>query len=317
MTVHFIGDPHLGRKFESGVPQHRRGERETKQMAHFAAELEAEADDIVMVGDLFDNPHVPTAVVVSAARIAIAAAERHPETRFWFLAGNHDLPRNLGVTGAWTAFRKMVDDRLPNLYTVNRPRVTGSGLALFPWDWSMRADDQVKLFDRMDGVHTAVGHWDLQLWEGKDDHLAPTLDLRRVFGDNVRIVSGHYHVAGPYEVSGITVDCTGSMEPYTHGEDPEGEMYVTMTKAELEAYMPEQLRNKYVRILLAPGEEMPEIDCLGLTAKRVGAAIDVEQDTLSIDEFDWDSILRGAIKEMDPVVQIFVKERVHVSEEQR
>lgn len=319
MTIHFIGDPHLGRKFEAGVPQHRRGERETKQMAHFAAELEAEADDIVMVGDLFDNPHVPTSVVVSAARIALGAAERHPETRYWFLAGNHDLPRNLGVTGAWTAFRKMVDDRLPNLMTVNQPIVTGHGLALFPWQWDVRADEQVRRCEDVPfewrNVRAAIGHWDLKLFDGKDDHMAPVAALRAVFGDDVRIVSGHYHVPGPYVVDGVTVECTGSMEPYTHGEDPTGELYVTLTAAE--AAQRNDLRDKYVRILLEPGEEMPELDCMGLTHKRVGTAVDEEQDTLCIDEFDWDAILRAAIAEMDPVVQVFVKERVHVPEEQR
>lgn len=54
--VNAIGDPHLGRKFEVGVPLARRGQREAAQMRDFREKLMEEADVCIVVGDLFDYP---------------------------------------------------------------------------------------------------------------------------------------------------------------------------------------------------------------------------------------------------------------------
>lgn len=305
--VHLIGDPHLGKKFEEGVPLHRRGERELGQALQFAAELETDAETIVMVGDLFDNPYVSDAVIVAAARAVLGAAERNPATMFVMLAGNHDKPRNLSLVGAWHAFREMTQDRLPNLIILDRPACVG-GLAFFPWEWDRRADDQVQDIADAVGIEHAIGHWDLAVFDGKDDHLAPIAALREAFGD-VGMWSGHYHKAGVYlEV----VNCTGSMLPYAHGE---GDLYVTLTREE--ALARDDLHDKHVRLLLAPGEDEPDIDCLALTHKRVRPEND-EQPTVSVDDFDFHQIVRERINDRDPLVRGFIEERMSLgTQEQR
>ena len=68
--VRFIGDPHLGRVFKTGVPLHRRGEREEMVWATFEKALTENTQDIdaiVIMGDLFDKMHVPNAVVLRAS----------------------------------------------------------------------------------------------------------------------------------------------------------------------------------------------------------------------------------------------------------
>lgn len=312
MRIHYIGDPHMGRKFgpEQGVPRHRVGEREANQMAHFISELEADADVIVSVGDLFDNPYVPDAVVVAVANAVISAAERNPDVEYFHMAGNHDLPKNLSAVGAWVSFRKMVEDRLPNLHVVSKP-YRYKTLAMFPWEYERTALEQVADLAGEE-VHDAIGHWDLAVFDGKDDHLAPVAALTEAFGASVKIASGHYHKPGPYTVNGVVVDCTGSMQPYTHGEDPEGRLYVTKPLAEVLAD-PAAFRNKYVRVIVAEGEEIPEIDCLGLSHLRQKTTAAV-RDTLSLDDFNWQKILQECITPLDPRVQSFIKERVHVDE---
>jgi len=303
--VHLIGDPHLGKKFEEGVPQHRRGERETRQAAHFADELEADADVIVMVGDLFDNPYVSDAVIVAAARAVLGAAERNPDVLYVMMAGNHDKPRNMTLVGAWHAFREMTQHRLSNLFILDRPAHLGA-LAFFPWEWDRRADDQVSDLADAVGIEHAIGHWDLAVFDGKDDHLAPVAPLRKAFGD-VGLWSGHFHKAGLF-LDGA-VRCTGSMEPYAHGE---GDLYVTLTRAE--ALLATDLHNKVVRVLLAPGEDLPEIDCLALTHKRVRN--DEEEGvevTVSLDDFDFHRIVRERIHDRDPRVRGFIEERMSLN----
>lgn len=310
--VHLIGDPHLGKKFEEGVPQNRRGERESRQAAHFANELEATADVIVMVGDLFDNPYVSDAVIVAAARAILGAAERNPDVLYVMMAGNHDKPRNLTLVGAWHAFREMTQHRLSNLFILDRPAHLGA-LAFFPWEWDRRADDQVNDLAGAVGVEHAVGHWDLSVFDGKDDHLAPVEALHTAFPQLYGMWSGHYHKPGAYRVGDCWVHCTGSMEPYAHGE---GDLYVTLTRAE--ALLATDLHDKVVRVLLAPGEDMPEIDCLALTHKRV--RVDEEdgvQSTVSVDDFDFHRIVRERIHDRDPRVRGFIEERMHLGGEEQ
>ena len=312
VRVHLIGDPHIGRKFgvEQGVPRHRLGEREAKQAAHFAAELEADADIVVMVGDLFDNPYVPDLVVVATANAVLSAAERNPDVLYVMFPGNHDLPKNLSAVGAWVSFRKMIEDRYDNLKVIEKP-TNVCGIAIFPWEYDRRADEQVADLIGSGDVDAAVGHWDLTLFGEKDDHLAPVAELVSAFGD-IAVYSGHYHKPGPYQVAGVTVHCTGSMEPYTHGEDPEGNLYVTMTLADVLAD-PDALKNKYVRVIVEQGEEIPEIDCLGLSHIRLQSETS-GRDTLCLDDFDWQKILRERIEPLAPAVQDFIKERIHVDE---
>jgi len=309
--VHLIGDPHLGRDFDKYAPTHRRGERALHQALHFSAELDAQADIVVQVGDLFDFPEVSREVILAAARSALSGAERNPDVLFFHMAGNHDRPRNLSKIGAWTFFKMMVEDRLPNLIVVDRP-LAAEGLAFFPWEWDRTAVEQVKDVENAQVEH-AIGHWDLSVFDGKDDHLVPVAALRAAFGD-IGIWSGHYHKPGPYTVDGHTIQCTGSMEPYAHGE---GDLYVTLTRAE--ALARDDLRNLCVRVLLAPGEDLPEIDCLQLTHKREGVEEDVEQ-TVSSDDFDFPRLVKERIRDRDPLVRSFIEERMSLnvgSEEQR
>lgn len=305
--VGLIGDPHLGRKFETGVPLHRRGERELSQSVQFAAEHHCGADIIIQVGDLFDHPEVPRSVVLAAAQACLTAAENNPDTLIIEMAGNHDQPRNLSTVGAWPLFKKMVENRFPNLLVVDRPCVV-EGIALFPWEWNRTALSQLEDVAGEKAEH-AVGHWDLTVFDGKDDHLVPARALRDMFGDQLQIWSGHYHVPAVYEVDGVPVTCTGSMQPYSHGEDPEGKLYVTLTRAE--ALERDDLSDKCVRIILAPGEELPEIDCLALTHKREQQEKD--QTTVSYDDFDFATLVAERIKDRDPVVRTFIEERMQLN----
>jgi len=310
-TLKLIGDPHLGKDFDNGTPEHRKGERATRQMAQFIEELSVEADYVVQVGDLFDNPYVSRSVVVSAAQAALGAAERSPETTFIHMAGNHDKPRNLNAVGAWTLFARMVQYRLPNLYVATYPMQLGC-VAVFPWEWDKTAKQQVQDFEPMYDdnprhVEVVVGHWDLELFGDDDSHLAPTQEMQQVFGKNTRFASGHFHVPGTYKVHGIPVQCTGSMQPYSHGEDPEGKLYLTLTLQEFESMKPEALRDKCVRVMLPQGEVLPDVDCLALTHKRIAAeGSEVVLETGS----DLAQVVHEEVETLDQEVRDFIYDRL-------
>lgn len=304
-TVALIGDPHLGRKFETGVPLHRRGERERNQLANFQEQLVQEVDAVVMVGDLFDHPHVGFKTVLDAY-IAIDAAAVATGNDIFLLAGNHDLPRRLEVVGAFEMLEALLDGH-PQVTIVKRPWAWEE-LAFFPWQWDTCAADQVAAIHDNGQVEVAIGHWDLQSFGGDDSHMAPTAALKAKFGDELAIYSGHYHLPGEYEVDGHTVICTGSMEPYSHAEDPDGSLYVTLTLDELEAR--DDLHDKCVRVLLAEGEELPDdLDCLALTAKRARKE-DGDVPEIELGDFDWNGILAEKLAPLTPEVREFIEVRL-------
>jgi len=306
-VVHLIGDPHMGKKFENGVPLDRRGDREKRQMLRLQINLSKECDFNVMVGDLFDHPHVGYSVVLDVANAYIDQARAYPETTFIAMAGNHDLPRNLGVVGAFDVFEKLVS-REPNIEVLRQPLSLEGALVFFPWEWNRSAIDQLDGLDKhpkRSEFEAVIGHWDLQSYGGDDSHMAPTKALKEALSPNITIYSGHYHVPGTYG----DVHCTGSMEPYSHAEDPDGEIYITVTLDELEGM---DVTNKCVRVLLAEGEEMPVgLDCLALTAKRIQPEGLEQEVSGAMAAFDWASILEDCLKDTPSEVRQFISERLN------
>lgn len=307
-----IGDPHFGRDFRNGTPLHRRGEREAMQRAQFIEELNTpDVDVVVMVGDLFDKPFVPFPILSQVINDVVDAALALPKRLFVYDAGNHDKSRQLEVQGAWGIFRLAVN-WLPNVLIVDGMDAHGD-VAFFAWDWGGSALEQVeRFFDVEPGqIHTVIGHWDMMSFGGDDSYICPVEALQEKFGKEVAIYSGHYHEAGDYRIGGVDVHCTGSMQPYTHAEDPDGELYVTLTVEE--ALARDDLQNKCVRIILEPGEVLPDIDCLQLTKKRA----DVEAEEIDIGEiglgnFDIHAVLETEFNdnEVPDDVRTFIKERM-------
>lgn len=305
-AVHLIGDPHMGKRFEAGVPVHRKGEQETRQFAQFVSELEVECDICVMVGDLFDNPYVSQSVIVSTAMAVAHAAERNSNRLYIFIAGNHDVPRNLGVVGAWTTFTRIIEERGSNLIALRKAAVI-EAIGFFPWEWGVSAVDQI---DRLEDVkiQAAVGHWDLKSFGGDNSHLCPARHIDSLCG-KIPIYSGHYHTPGDYNIDGVEVICTGSMLPYSHGEDPEGRFYMTLTKAEV-LERADDLRDKFVRVILEPGEEKPLVDCLAITTLIKPKTDENVKHTVSNEAMDWNKILRESIESLHPTVKSFIEERI-------
>lgn len=300
-----IGDPHMGREFK-GVPLHRKGEREQMQLDDLRANLMRDDRMNVMVGDMFDKPLVDLKVVHQVADLYYEAAAALPHTEFVLLAGNHDLFRQLvdkngnPLKGSFHALARMIG-HLPNVTVLFEPAIIND-VAFFPWQWEVTAKDQV---DELSGNYVcAVGHWDLSDFGGNTDHLCPTTLLQE--RGAAEIYSGHYHVAGRYGV----VECTGSMQPYTHGEDPDGKLYRTVTLAELEDL---DATNLNLRVVLAPGETLPEVDCLSIIPMRQDEPeAQVFEGDVGLDDFNLNVVLSQKFEELEvPVpVQHFIREKI-------
>lgn len=307
-----IGDPHITRKFEMNVPLARRGEREASLFKDFETKLrEGTERYVIVVGDLFEKPICSLGDLYFTLDILKRAAEDQPHRDILVMCGNHDISPQANNPGAFDIL-KLFDGAVQNLYIVMEPTVRGR-IAMFPWQWDRTALEQLDDV-RADIFDTAVGHWDLEAYDpNHTEHLCPARELAQMGAE--AIYSGHWHVAGDYTVDGLTVHCTGSMQPMTHAEDPDGKLYVTMTVQEYEETDPATLKDKYVRVLATKGDEVEALDdCLGFKVQFVDAEIGEEDRyDVEIGEFKVADIIQKNLDKHDVPddVGAFIKERIN------
>lgn len=307
-TPTFLGDPHLGRKFENGVPLHRRGEREESVWNDFEKSLMSVtgADVHICVGDLFDRYSVPESVVLRAAAIYEAAIAANPAVRYVVVRGNHDVVRKADSKSSFDVFKAIVEPM--GVVVVTEPTTVlmpdSQVYGLIPYD-PFRAPAELveslpnKFYD------TVVGHWDL---DGNGENLIPIDALKKKTNN---VVTGHVHLAQTRKAGKLTIRSTGSMQPYAHGE---GDLYVTLTVEELVKADPERLKNNCVRLRLQPGEEIPpELpDCLQFTTERVDQ-VKADIGDVQFEAFSLKGLFDESFKEVDPEIATQVWDRVRDS----
>jgi predicted phosphodiesterase len=313
MSLRLIGDPHITRKFVMNVPLSRRGEREELLFHDFEKRLyEGDEEYLVMVGDLLERPVCSLADLYRIADIILAAARLQPNRLIILLAGNHDRSAQAGDYGAFDIL-KLFHQVYPNLFIFTEPAVIGD-LGLFPWQWDRTALEQIEDM-KGEEFSIAIGHWDLVAYdEMHKDHFCPAQEL--VAMGAKEIYSGHWHVAGDYVIDGITVHCTGSMQPMTHSEDPDGKMYVTLTLDEYQEADHSTFKNKYVRVILPRGENPDALsDCLGFKFVWENEE-EITPEDVKVEEFKMADVLHKSLTkhEVNAEVSKFIKDRINVND---
>lgn len=307
-----IGDPHLTRKFVNNVPLARRGEREEKLFTDFKSRLYAGTEKyVIMVGDLFEKPITSITDLHETMKILLTAAARQPKRQFLMMCGNHDISPQKDNPGSFDVL-VMLNGYFDNLHFITKPTVV-DGIALFPWEWDRTALDQLEDL-KNDTFEVAVGHWDLVAYDDAHmDHYCPAEALIKMGAKT--LYSGHWHVAGDYKVEGHTVHCTGSMQPMTHAEDPEGKLYKTMTLEEYEETDKATLKDCYVRVIADETDIVePLTDCLGFKVQKKAAEYEYDYEPVEVDSFDSKEVVKNAMKkhEVPADVSDFIMERIDV-----
>lgn len=301
--VKTLGDPHMGRSFLNGVPLERRGDREKMQWDDFTKSLMQVVGVSVHVnmGDVFDKRVVPFHTILMVAEIYMAAAVANPHCHYFIIKGNHDGSREADRRSAFDILAMLlrgvegitVVDQKPEVFITN-----GTVIALIPWDAFKTAHEMVASLPP--GAYDAIfGHWDTMSFNGKNDNLLPLEELQT---RTKLAVTGHDHNFGEFEVGELKVVKTGSMQPYTHAEDPGNTMYVTFDLGEmqrhLERFGPTAFHNSCLRLDLKPGEKLEEvIDCLQLTVRRVGADGNEELAQVTMGDFDFAKLFGEVLNE--------------------
>jgi len=299
--VTLLGDPHLGKTFTKGVPLAYQGKRELLVNFTFEDSYATKCKLHICVGDLFDKFRVPEENILFAFYTIRDAALANPDTQYVILQGNHDASRDVTLTSSFELFSVLCQS-LANVHIIKdfRPqqvfKVGNTKFLFFPWMPFSTAEEvaqEICAHTPIDKQTIVVGHWDIKDFSALDDS-SPNMIPYSQFQDAKGIVTGHYHNAMEFlhEETNVMVKVTGSMQPYSHSEDPDELMYITLTKDELlkrlDAGGPNTFTEMNVRVLLEKGEEpMAELDCLSLSYKMALAGgeedLNVQLDTFSLE----------------------------------
>lgn len=315
-NIKALGDVHLGKTFRHGVPLHRKGHREEMVWQQFERELmDPEGCTIhVQVGDLFDEAIVPFGVIYRAARIYQRASETNQQTDYILYRGNHDASKDAEKVTAFKIFSAILKGLAPRVSVVEDepllfvdecaptlgrtildkpPRVH----VFIPWHPIHTAAEMVELYkDEIAKAEVAWGHWDVDRRQEESTNYVPAAQLAAL--GITKIITGHDHNRREETIAGVPVVVTGSMQPYDHGQDEDGTIYVTRTLEDVLA-APDSFVDKHLRIRLERGQVLDvPIDCLQLTIIREGQEDEAVNLDVEFEEFDFDKLLAKAISQV-------------------
>lgn len=304
LKIGFIGDVHRGRSFLTGVPLQRRGEREAQIAAQFIDELNTpDLDFNICLGDIFDTYVVPPEIVLEVAMAYREAAWLSPKTTFVLVRGNHDASRDADKASSFDILCVLLAGTHNIVVAKDDVEIVEHGLfrlGVVPWhpfknSKEMARDLGANGFVEFDLV---VGHWDRVTFDENPHNAVPMFELRPF---TKLVYSGHDHRPFDEMIDGVRLVFPGSMQPYSHGEDPSANTYVTLTLDEVKAAIavdPLRFHNMALRVALKPGEQIDfPIDAWAVTTKPITVAGEEFVDiTVQPESFDMVDILSRCLE---------------------
>lgn len=309
-----IGDPHIGRVFKTGVPLHRLGEREKMVQDQLALELLSNDDTpIIIMGDLFDKYSIPDSLVLWLSEVLNEATSWK---KIYNLRGNHCVSKDINKKGSFDVLERLCPDVtfVNTSHLISLPQHAGS-LILFGYDAFKSAKELAEEIPDNLNYLAAFGHYDLTA-HGEDTHnLIPAEVLARK--GVTKVYTGHIHKPQTVTLFGLPVQAVGSLQPYAHGEELEGEtLYQTLGKEEVEELLAENenhFEDVNLRVLVASGEAWVEAvpNCLSFQVKMLAAdADDLADLEVGYEEFSTANILNKNLVGVSENLVGFIHERI-------
>lgn len=288
-----LGDVHAGKKFINDVPLHRRGEREGEVLSGLSANLRGVKgiSSHVQVGDLFDAFEVDNNILMEVFLYYKNAAEANPSCTYYLIPGNHDLSRDSSKVSSFEIFAYLVGS-IKNIVVITEPVIINK-MGFLPWSPWHTAKEQAEQLQRPCDV--VFCHYDIESYGGSMDNIVPVETLALI---TKRVVTGHIHKPQVHTFGELVVEVVGSMQPYAHGEEEFPRRYLTLSLEAIQQIRPELLRDKYIRLQLFKGQEMPEVpDCMGFKVIK-GAEEETESISVAFEDFNTRNLFIACLDEL-------------------
>ena len=322
--VALIGDVHAGRKFKTNAPLNRVGEREESLLNDLWNALQCyphHETHLVIMGDLFDKFQVDNNTLLRVFNILDSATTG--EVFIHILKGNHDGSRDLTLVSSFDVLKNlcMANNHI-FFYDADVPcsvlQLPHLRIMALPYSATTSATEMAEALPTNDPSEKAfyiLGHWGLTA-HGEDTHnLIPAEVLARK--GVTKAYTGHIHKPQTVTLFGLPVQAVGSLQPYAHGEELEGEtLYQTHGKEEVEELLAENenhFEDVNLRVLVASGEAWVEAvpNCLSFQVKMLAADTDDLSDLeVGYEEFSTTNILNKNLAGVSENLTAHIHQRI-------
>lgn len=263
--VQTIGDPHLGRKFNSAHPEHR-PMLEEKQWDVFKSLLTNEYPVKIIMGDIFDKAKVDEAVILKTAEIIKAKTGR-----LFLLEGNHDSSKTALEKTSFDVLVELLADEVGIIIIrgVETFCIGSLNVSMIGWEYHRNIREQIIDYLPCDSDYVFM-HVDYESFSQSLDNCVP-FDLLKE--KNVKcVVNGHEHLPKQTTIEGIEYIGTGSLIPFDRSQqsaDDSGtyaDLFVTIKEGDdlFDLFV----EDKIVYFEYENPDDIPEIKCLGLVLKK-------------------------------------------------
>lgn len=233
MSIQLIGDPHLGKKFKTGVPRTKLGMREESQFNEFEKLVNNPNTNVVIImGDLFDKCVVSSNTVYRTYQIIQDSVNTDNDRLIIILPGNHDISKDSTQVSSFTIFEKMFHNgnikivTHPQMFCLGKFNIFVDSYNPFNTEYELEVN---KLFSSQTKPVYSFGHWD----DMRSPDLGTYFPLDIIKQKSKGIYSGHIHTPACFIKDSVTYNYVGSMQPYSHAEDPEHKLYITLDEADI------------------------------------------------------------------------------------
>lgn len=257
------------------------------------------------MGDLFDKFNISNEILLKVYNSLIESFKDRPEVKCHILCGNHDLSKNKNKNSSFEVLKYLIDSNsdIDNIFIYTEPCLYNyKDNVYFYFDaynpFYQDSEININLPEIENFKLYSFGHW--------DDPRQSTgyLPSQTLLDGSVMLVSGHYHVPERFTHKGIPFVYTGSLQPYSHAEDPDKILYETFDYLDLENIFTEldgfnelvhqatidNLKLKNVRINCYPGYIFPHnLDSLSFIYNNIyqnqNSEVTQETDNSTITDF--------------------------------
>lgn len=275
-NIKFIGDCHLGKIFRTGVPSSKYNLREEQIFKDFEYHMDQGKNCLftVIVGDLFNSFKVSNEVLLKAYNTLCKYINKESYTStIIIIPGNHDLSKDSTKISSYFLLKEMLENTFDK-YAQEKFKILYSDSYLtsknnlsFYFDcYNPFYEEEENTFDLdIKNPLLSVGHWDDPRF---NSGYRPCPDL---ISKSEIIVSGHIHTPQEFNIKNTKFIYTGSLQPYSHSEDYNDNLYVTYDYKDFETLFTEldgfnespnkelihSFKNKNIRINCYPGYISP------------------------------------------------------------
>lgn len=290
-NIQTVGDAHLGRRFLNGTPSSKVGVRESLVLSDLDFLMNPSEDldisHVVLVGDLFDKFIVKPTVVDQALTIIESAITANPKIKYFIIPGNHDVSKDSSKISSYYLLYKILSqsyypsENLEVLYDTSELYKISKSLYFYLDAYNpfyiegsnerLEYNLKTHIQDSEGSLLVSFGHWD-----NPKSGFGSYFPNEFITQYSNTIVSGHIHTPEMFSKNKVKYIYTGSLQPYSHSEDPLGLYYKTIDYKTIEKLLAtksktlEDFEYKNIRINCYPGYVLSEsFNCLALTYNNV------------------------------------------------